>query len=179
MNLRFSLLTLLGITAYVASCCPMFVYWNLWWGTLVVVSTIVILIVGTIRIATTSSWFWLGFSVAGWSWLVLVLGLQSQTVVDSSIGEHVVIWLNSRHRSIVRCWESSSSEPEFRTYSLFSQPPGPLIAVGLPSGKNIMCVPLYENFVRLVACLSALLFGLLGGLLFHLFQRRTAPETLP
>ena len=153
--MKFSLFTALLLSAYAAVCSMIFVYANLWFGTLVVFATAALLGVATWRAVKTQSPFLLVFSIAGWSWMVLWFGFVAQT--DKGTADWTVPKSIYSISKPIRRPALDAGDGEAKMHSLE--------ATGGMSGHKI--APSWHNFIRFAVCISALLFGCLVGTLYE------------
>jgi len=155
--MRFSLLTIILLTAYAAICSAVFVYVNLWFGTHVVAATAMLLACATIRAFRTPSNFLRSFAVVGWSWIVFWLGFYTQTPAGPYWSFPLRIYDASKviqHAAL----DAASGDGIMHSIHITGQ-----------MANNTMA-PGYHNFLRLVVCASALLVGAVAGLVHELIS---------
>lgn len=170
---QLSIRSMLLICGYVSVCSLVYVYPSMWIGTMVVAATIVWLALASVDAFRSRSSFSLVFSLCAWTWLVFWLGFHgdnSKTVSpDWLLPEIVHRAMTPFHdlpvvnRSLWRDEQGNLVHPErygtayniYFGHKLMKWPGEPLNP------------PAFRNTIRLAACISALLFGFLGGWLNH------------
>ena len=165
--MRFSLLTMLVLTAYAAICSTVFVYANLWFGTLVVAATVLWLGVATVKAVKSQKRFLLGFSIAGWSWTVLWLGFVAET--DRSTADWPVPRLIRSLTMPIKHPALDAGNGEAKLHSLLAT--GPMM--------EHKTAPSWHNLMRSAVCISALMVGCACGILYHLIGPGPGSAGLP
>ena len=166
---RISLRSILLICVYFVVCCSVYVSANLWVGWFVVFATATWMSFAIIRAFQTHDHFTLGFAVTGCAWLIIWLGFAIETPTAATS------W-NIRAK-IFSIMNVGRDQPEFdasaplRTYAhlhdLYSSGP-----MAIQTAQPV--APLWHNSIRLAICLSSLVVGLVGGMVFLLFTKLTS-----
>ena len=165
--MHFSLRSLFLIFVYAAVCCLVYVFANLWIGTLVVAATILLLCYTTVAAYRHRDVFTLSFSVFAWSWMVFWLGFYAET------GPNSQPWEIPRH--VNNAMKGFRQRPSYNPNSKFTKfgfmhslhISGPMGTVG-----DTVIIPTSHNAIRLAVCLSSLTFGLIGSFTAVQVQRR-------
>ncbi|WP_442511341.1 hypothetical protein SH528x_003015 [Novipirellula sp. SH528] len=165
------------ILAYVAVCCTTYIYSNLWFGTLVVVATIFWLGSTTLYAFSEQSRFSLGFSLAGWAWLVFWLGFYAETpakypswpvpqwiykAATPFQWQQPVVYGYGRYEEYQASWNHT---PYGHMHSLH-------VSRQLNAPSHLQShIPSWYNAIRLAVCLSALIVGIIGGATYSRLPR--------
>jgi hypothetical protein len=165
--MRFSLLSIFLLTGYAAICSTIFVYANLWFGTVVVAATALLFSLATVGAVNHKNQFLLTFSVVGWSWLVFWLGFIAQSDVkaaDWTLFRSIYsISKPIQHAAV----DAGSGESKMHSFHIS----------GMLGQHHI--APSWHNFMRFSVCISALLLGFVVGGLHDLMRnliRRSAAD---
>lgn len=163
---RMSLRTIFLICVYFAVCCSVYVSANLWVGWFVVFATATWMSFAIIRAFQTHDHFTLGFAVTGCAWLIIWLGFAIETPTAAT-GWNI-------RAKIFSIMNVGRNQPGFdpsaphRTYAhlhdLYSSGP---MAIQTPQPV----APMWHNTMRLAVCLSSLVAGLVGGVVFLLYAK--------
>ncbi len=182
--MQVKLRTVFLLCVYASLCCLVYIYPSLWVGTLVLVATMLLIAVVTARGFGGPDWFARGFSIAAWSWLVLSLGFYGETKNDINGREMLqatyrFVNLFRENPDSVAIRKPSSERPKLRYGTYMFSLHG--------SGQNgtfqdTPPVPSFMNALRLVACLTSLVFGTIVGAISHFIHQFRAvkpahPET--
>ena len=161
---------------YFAVCCLVYISVNLWVGWAVVCATAVWMAYATIRAFQTRNHFTLGFAVAGCAWLIVWLGFAIETKTDVS-GWNV----RSKITNIMRLGRETPEHDVLAGLQSFTHMHHLYRSELLGILPDQRLAPEYHNSVRLFVCLTSLIFGLLGGIVFHVGFRIGAnrPEGIP
>ena len=153
------------IITYFALCSLTYVTENATIGWLIVLSTAIAIAVTMIRAFRTNDVFRLGFAVVGGVWLSSLLGFAVETPTSfKAYNLRTPVW------KIMSFGRTSSKIDDYRnlresTYHDLEESIG---MIRLPNSREI---PNYHNTMRLVACWSALIAGLIGGTCFSLVMK--------
>lgn len=165
--LQIKLRTIFLMCVYTGVCSLIYVYSNLWFGTLVVVATITWLGLATNHAFRHQSQFWLGFVISGWAWLVLCFGFygESKTNFDITNVQKAIYWIASPFRP------TPEYDPNLR-YETFGYMTSLHVSGPMASQPGTLLIPAWHNALRLVVCLSSLLLGTVGGIIMSVIARR-------
>jgi hypothetical protein len=136
------------------------VYGNLWIGTFVVVGTIFWLAMTTCHAFNSKSYFSLGFSVIGWSWLVFWLGFYAETP-ETYENWPVPRWIYSLATGFQ---EIPEYNPKFG-HNTYARMHSLHVSSKMAYQEGMRRIPTWKNAIRLVVCVSSLIAGVIGGLL--------------
>ncbi len=162
---RISLTSALLITTYFAVCSLAFVSANAAIGWLIVIATAILIAVTIIRSFQTRNTFGLGFSVFAGFWLSLSLGLAFETSTGyNGYDLRTPIWKIMKLGRTSPKIESYVNLKRSRFHDLYHS----IEMIRHPDDQG---VPNFENSIRLVACWSALIVGVVGGNVFRLVMR--------
>ncbi len=157
---KLSLASTFLIVTYFAICALNYAYENVGIGWLTVISTAIVMAVATIRSFTTRDAFGLGFSVCGCLWLATTLGFAIETPTSSKP-------YDLRH-GIWRVMSIGRTPSKLNDYSNLRESThhdlyGSIKMIRRPDVRD---VPNHRNALTMVACWSALIVGLIGGVIF-------------
>jgi hypothetical protein len=149
--LTFSVGTLLLVMLYAALVCTVFVFSNLWIGTLIVAVTAVYLSIVTAKAVATQSRFCLAFAITGWSWVVLWFGFMAQSDVNTPN------WP-------VPGWIAAAKSPFYDTSDSLPDNRGKFHSLWFTTEfRGGPVVPSYFNWIRFVVCTTAIFVGTIVG----------------
>lgn len=155
-----SVRTLFAVTLYMAVCCLIFVWPNLWVGTVVVIATDAYLAIVAVQAFRLRNPFCMGFSIAAWSWIVFWLGFMADT--DKAVSDWPLprwIWATSPMDSST---DDETATAGGKLHSL-------ILTSEYASGPG---TPNCFNYLRTFVCVTALAFGTAVGGLSQWFVRR-------
>ncbi len=149
--MQFRLRQCFVATIYFAVCCSIYTHHSVWLGTLVVASTVLILTWTTVRAFNQRSKHLLAFSVGSWCWLVLLFGFWAESPTRWDVDLLLIYDFFNLYRPRP---ESTGSAPATYAYS------HSLYLTNFPMAVSPPVVPSWYNVIRLAACWSSLLAGL-------------------
>jgi hypothetical protein len=157
------------VVAYAAVCSTVYAIPNLWAGWLVVLATATWIAISIYRTSLQNSSFSLGFSIAASVWLIawLGFGIETSTQVDD-IPFRMAIYnvvcfggqADQEHDPSAKIEHYSKAHDLYQSFEQTRT-----------QGANPQ-VPAWHNAMRLIACVSSLLIGCLGGLATRFGSRK-------
>lgn len=158
---------LLAIAVYFAICCLNWITENLLVGWLFVIATTLWMMMAGLYAFRNGNRFSLGFSVFGFAWLAIILGISIQTPLNSKALDLRIV--RSRIYSLAKSIGPSRTLPTSTTLTTYGElhdltDSGPMGMYGSPP------IPHFYNTMRLAVCLSSLIAGSLGGLLLSFLR---------
>ena len=161
---RLSIKSLFLITTYIAFCALNYVFENVAIGWITVLATSMLIAVAMIRSFHTREVFGLGFSVFGFVWLTALLGFSIETPIGFKAYDlRSTVWKTMRLGREYTPIEDYSISERSTLHDLYH-------SGGMMRGPNKQ-PPDYFNAIKLAACWSALMVGLVGGCLLVLIIR--------
>lgn len=157
---KLSIASTFLIVAYFAICALNYASENVGIGWLTVVATALVIAVATIRSFTTRDAFGLGFSVCGCLWLATALGFAIETPTSFKPYDlRPGIWRVMSFGRVPSKLVDYNNLRESTYHDLYG-------SIGMIRQPDVRDIPSRRNALTLVACWSALIVGLIGGVLF-------------
>ena len=160
------------ITIYFAICALNYVSENVAIGWFIVIATAIVIAVTMIRSFQTRDVFGLGFAVFGSVWLSATLGFTLETPTSFKVyNPRPTIWRIMSLGRTPRKIEDYNNVRESTIHDLYHS----MGMIRLPDYRGI---PSYNNTFRLLACWSALIAGMIGGMFFSVVMKPNRRTTV-
>ncbi|MEQ1904125.1 MAG: hypothetical protein ABL888_08085 [Pirellulaceae bacterium] len=164
---QFSIRAILLICVYSAICCLVYLVPSLWVGWMVVIATAIWMSIAMVAAFQSRDRFKLGFAVTGSVWLIIWFGFAVETSRPIAVFDirEFISKIMTGGKSVPEIDPTLPTTTYARLHDLYTS----VDIAGVGSKRHI---PLWFNSIRLFVCLSALVVGCLGGIIFQLCGQR-------
>lgn len=168
---QFSVFALLMVVAFVSVACAALVYASLWWASICLTGAVIVHLVavlGLVYRCGPARAFWLGFAVLGWGYLLLAFAPG----LDRHIGHRLVTT-----KLLALLQPKLQRTPIQGNASYLALDPGAnVLVITTETGRYYHPAPQWGHFQQAGHSLTAILIGVLGGLLARYFYNTREPQ---